>query len=104
MFIRSALANKPLLIYGDGKQTRDYQYITDAVDGYIKSMKFDKVTIVNTGYGEDQTILEIAHTIIELTKSNSVITHVPARNGEVRKLQADMTYAKSLGITPSIPF
>jgi UDP-glucose 4-epimerase len=35
MFIRRALANEPLLIYGDGKQTRDYQYITYAIDGYI---------------------------------------------------------------------
>jgi UDP-glucose 4-epimerase len=104
IFIRRALANEPLLIYGDGKQTRDYQYITDAVDGYIKSMNFDKGTIVNTGYGKDQTILEIAQTIIEITKSNSIITHIPARNGEVRKLKADMTYAKSLGIEPLVPF
>jgi len=100
IFTRRALDNRPILIYGDGSQTRDYQYIDDAVSGYLISQSVPAGTIMNTGFGEDFTINEIAEKIIEISKSSSKIVHTDARPGEVLKLRADITKAKSLGYTP----
>ncbi|HIL26020.1 MAG TPA: NAD-dependent epimerase/dehydratase family protein, partial [Nitrospinaceae bacterium] len=100
IFARRALDNRPILIYGDGSQTRDYQYIDDAVSGYLISQTIPAGTIMNTGFGEDFTINEIAEKIIEISKSSSNIVHTDARPGEVLKLRADITKAKSLGYTP----
>ena len=49
-----------MIIYGDGEQTRDYQYIADAVDGYVISEDIPAGIIVNTGFGEDHKIIDIA--------------------------------------------
>lgn len=104
IFVKRALAGLPLTIYGDGLQTRDYQFISDAVEGYIRSAKMPAGTIVNTGSGKDRTILDIAKAIIAATESESKITHVAPRVGEVRKLEADMSHAAELGHVPSVSF
>jgi len=97
IFSRRALDNKPLIVYGTGEQTRDYQYIKDAVDGYIKSEVIRAGEIVNTGYGLDHKIIDIAKLIIEITNSKSSIVHAPARVGEVHKLQSNVDKIKALG-------
>jgi len=100
IFARRALDNKSLIIYGDGEQTRDYQYIEDAVDGYISSLRMPPGEVFNTGYGKDHSILKIAEMIIEITKSSSKIVHAEPRPGEVRYLNCDIEKAKSFGHTP----
>ena len=101
IFARRALDNKSLIIYGDGKQTRDYQYIDDAVDGYIASLGIPSGEVINTGYGVDHSILEIAKTIINITNSSSRIVHAAPRPGEVRYLNCSIEKAAKYGHTPN---
>ena len=88
------------MIYGDGSQTRDYQYINDAVSGYLVSENIPPGTIMNTGFGTDFTINEIAEKIVKISGSKSKIIHTDPRPGEVIKLRADISKAKSLGYNP----
>ena len=61
--ISQALANKPLTIYGDGTQTRSFQYISDLIDGIIKLMQTDYHQPVNLGNPQEKTILETAKSV-----------------------------------------
>lgn len=100
IFIRRALENKPLIIYGDGEQTRDYQYIHDAVDGYVISEQIPAGEIVNTGFGHDYKVKDIAELVIKLTKSQSTIVHADPRPGEVMKLRSNIDKIKAFGHVP----
>jgi len=78
-FIFQSLTNKPITIFGDGSQTRSFNYITDTISGIIISMttqSFNGIP-VNVGNSNEITILELAKTIKEITKSNSKITFLP---------------------------
>jgi UDP-glucose 4-epimerase len=100
IFARRALDNKSLIIYGDGEQTRDYQYIDDAVSGYITSLSIPPGEIVNTGYGYDHKIVDIAKEIIKVSESTSKIVYSDPRPGEVRKLKCVIDKVVSYGHTP----
>lgn len=97
IFTKRALEGKPLIVYGDGEQTRDYQYVEDVINGYLVSEKVPKGQIVNTGVGEDHTINKIANLVISISKSSSTVEHVDPRPGEVRKLLSDVTKIKQYG-------
>ena len=97
IFTKRALEGKPLIIYGDGDQTRDYQYIEDVIQGYLTSENIPKGEIVNTGVGEDHTINKIANLVIKISNSTSTIEHVDPRPGEVRKLLSNVDKIKSYG-------
>ena len=100
IFTRRVLSNVPPIIYGDGKQTRDYTYVEDAVKAYDLAMKYDKPITepVNFGGGTEVSILEIANMLIELCGKKGQLkpTHVEPRIGEVKRLIADATRAKDL--------
>jgi nucleoside-diphosphate-sugar epimerase len=100
IFTRAALKNKPLKIYGDGRQERDYMYITDCIQGYGLCINNRDLEghVLNIGSGETITINELANMIVKITNSKSEIIHVAPRAGEVRKLQADITKAKKFGL------
>lgn len=72
-FINQALAGVPLTVYGDGSQTRSLCYVSDLVDGLIRTMESSatKGTVVNLGNPEEHTVLEFAQLIIEMTESRS---------------------------------
>ena len=71
-FVQAALQNKPLPVFGDGKQTRSFCYISDMVDGIIAAMeKGEKGEVYNLGNAKEFTILELAQKIKELTGSPS---------------------------------
>ena len=74
-FIVQALQNKPITVYGNGMQTRSFQYIDDLIEGMIRMMNTpDEITgPINLGNPSEFTILEMANLIIELTKSKSKI-------------------------------
>jgi len=97
-FIVQALQNKPLTVYGDGKQTRSFQYIDDLIEGMIRMMNTpDDVTgPVNLGNPSEFTILEIAKLIIELTKSKSKIEFKPLPQDDPCKRKPDIKMAKKL--------
>jgi UDP-glucuronate decarboxylase len=97
-FIIQALQNKPLTVYGDGTQTRSFQYIDDLIEGMIRMMNTpDDITgPVNLGNPSEFTILEIAKLIIELTKSNSKIEFKPLPQDDPCKRKPDIKMAKKL--------
>jgi len=105
IFTRLALEDKTLKIFGDGKQERDYIWIEDALQGYeIAAENNIKGKPLNIGSGKTIKINQLAKLIVKLTHSSSKIIHVKERPGEVRKLCADISFAKSLGFLPKTDF
>jgi UDP-glucose 4-epimerase len=97
IFVRRALDGKPLIVYGTGEQTRDYQYIEDAVNGYVVAENIPSGEIVNTGVGEDFTINNIAQMVVEIAGSDSNIVHMDPRPGEVMKLRSNVDKINAYG-------
>ncbi|MBG7630700.1 MAG: SDR family oxidoreductase [Bacteroidetes bacterium] len=95
-FIVQALQNQDITIYGEGQQTRSFQYIDDLVAGMIRMMaSSDQVTgPINMGNPNEFTILELAKKIIELTKSKSKIIYKPLPLDDPMMRQPDISLAK----------
>lgn len=76
-FINQALENKSLTIYGDGKQTRSFCYVSDMIAGLVKLMLKENISgeIINLGNPREKTILEIARTIKKITNSKSPLSY-----------------------------
>ena len=75
-FIYQALTGRPITIYGDGNQTRSFQYYSDLVEGVYRLLFSDESLPVNIGNPFEMTILEFAEAVLELTRSNSEIVYV----------------------------
>jgi UDP-glucose 4-epimerase len=103
-FTKAALNGTDLQIYGDGTQSRDYMYIDDALQGYLMSLENDLDKPTNFGTGQTVTVNELAEMIVRLAHSQSKIVHVSPRAGEVQRLCADISLAKSLGFKPNTDF
>ena len=104
-FIVQALLGKEITIYGDGTQTRSFQYIDDLLDGMIKMMatRDDFTGPVNIGNPNEFTILELAEKVIRLTNSSSKIVMMPLRPDDPFKRQPDIDLArKELSWEPHI--
>jgi UDP-glucose 4-epimerase len=103
-FLRRALSGLPPIIYGDGKQTRDYMYIKDAVNAYkLVLSSYENVLgkAVNFGTGKEISILNLANTIFHLCGNKQRPVKVAPRAGEVKRLCADISLAKKeLGFAP----
>jgi UDP-glucose 4-epimerase len=103
-FLRRALSGLPPVIYGDGKQTRDYMYIKDAVSAYklvLNSYENVLGKAVNFGTGKEISILKLASTILDLCGHKQQPVKVAPRAGEVKRLCADISLAKKeLGFAP----
>lgn len=98
-FIRAALRNEPLQINGDGRQTRTFCYIDDNADACIATMhdRHCQNEVINIGSEKETTILELAETIIRLTKSKSKIEFLPAlKEGDMSRRQPDTTKMRKL--------
>lgn len=78
-FVQSALLNKPLSVYGDGKQTRVFCHILDVVDGLLKIAKSDEAIgeVYNLGGAGETSISELALRVINVTHSASMIEFIP---------------------------
>ena len=99
-FIFAALNDKPIVIYGDGRQTRDFVYVKDVVNANMLAIK-NGSGIYNIGFGKEVTINELADKIIELTKSKSEIIHKKQREGDIKHSLADISKAKKeIGYEP----
>ena len=102
-FITQALNNKPMTVYGDGKQTRSFCYVDDLVGGIYRLMASKINEPVNLGNPDEHTIKEFAKIIREVTKSKSriIFEKLPVDDPKVRR--PDITKAKrELGWEPSI--
>ncbi len=94
-FILQALKNQDITIYGNGSQTRSFQYVDDLLDGMIAMMNVDNfIGPVNIGNPDEFTILELAHKIIELTNSKSKIVYLPLPQDDPIQRQPDINLAK----------
>jgi len=97
-FIVQALQDKELTIYGDGSQTRSFQYIDDLVDGLMKMMVTpDEVTgPINLGNPDEFTILQLAEKIIDLTNSKSKLVFEPLPKDDPTKRKPDISKARDI--------
>ena len=98
-FIRLALANQDIPVYGDGSQTRTFCFIEDHLDACIKAMEANLIVndVANIGNGTIVTILELAEIIIRLTKSQSKIVHLPPlEEGDMTRRQPDVSKMNEL--------
>lgn len=105
-FIVQALKGDDITIYGDGKQTRSFQYVDDLVEGMIRMMTSEPSFTgpVNLGNPNEFTMLELAETILKLTQSRSKIVHKPLPQDDPMQRQPDISlaYEKLNGWKPEI--
>jgi UDP-glucuronate decarboxylase len=96
-FIVQALRNEPINIYGDGKQTRSFCYVSDLVEGIYKLLQLDTnpETPINLGNPNEFTILELAKVIIKITNSKSEIVNNPLPLDDPKQRCPDISLAKS---------
>jgi len=105
-FIMQALRDEPITIYGDGKQTRSFCYVSDLIAGFLALMDSpDEVTgPVNLGNPGEFTMLELAQAVIRLTGSKSEIIYQPLPSDDPKQRQPVITIAKEkLGWEPKVP-
>jgi UDP-glucose 4-epimerase len=97
-FLEKALGGEPLIIYGDGEQTRDFIYVDDVarvVEFFIAEDVFDN-EVYNVGSGKPVTIKELAKIIIKLVGRELPIIHAPPRPGDIRHSVANVSKLRKL--------
>jgi len=106
-FIVQALQNRDITIFGDGNQTRSFQYVSDLIEGMTRMMATgdDFTGPVNIGNPGEFTMLELAETILEITGSKSKIIHLPLPKDDPMQRQPDISLAKEKlgGWEPKVP-
>jgi dTDP-glucose 4,6-dehydratase len=95
-FITQALAGKPITVYGDGSQTRSFQYISDLVDGIWRLMQAPVTVPVNIGNPHEMTLLALAEKIRRLAGSPSEIVFEPLPEDDPKVRQPDIGRARAL--------
>jgi len=96
-FILQALRGEPLTIYGDGTQTRSFCYVDDLIDGFLRMMQQEEHPgPINLGNPVENTMLELAQAVIEVTGSKSALVHKPLPKDDPRRRCPDITRAKQV--------
>jgi len=95
-FITQVLRGEPITVFGDGKQTRSFCYVSDMVEGLYRLMMSDVTEPVNIGNPQEMTVFELAKTILELTGNRSEILFKPLPVDDPRVRQPDITRARTL--------
>lgn len=95
-FIAQALKNEDVTIFGTGRQTRSFCYISDLVDGIVRLMHSDTNDPVNIGNPQEMTIEQIARTIVSMTGSSSRVVYRPLPTDDPKVRQPDITRARTL--------
>lgn len=95
-FIMQALQGKDITVFGDGMQTRSFQYVSDLISGMVKMMDTEDSFTgpVNIGNPGEFTMIELAKEIIDITGSASKITHLPLPQDDPMQRQPDISLAK----------
>jgi len=104
-FIVQALSAQAITIYGEGRQTRSFCYVSDLVDGLVRLMNCEgQWEPVNLGNPEEFTIMELAQKVLSLTNSASTLVYNPLPPDDPTRRRPDITRAKeTLGWQPSVP-
>ncbi len=95
-FIVQALKNEPITIYGDGRQTRSFCYVSDQVAGISALIDSEEEGPINVGNPDEFTMLELAQKVVKLTKSASIIEYKPLPPDDPTQRRPDITLAKKL--------
>jgi dTDP-glucose 4,6-dehydratase len=95
-FISQALRNEDVTVFGDGRQTRSFTYITDLVEGILRLMESNVNDPVNVGNPREMTLEDLARTIIRMTGASSKIVYRPLPEDDPKVRQPDITRAKTL--------
>jgi dTDP-glucose 4,6-dehydratase len=95
-FLRQALADRPLTIFGDGSQTRSFCYVTDLIRGIIALAESGHHHPVNVGNPHEFTLLELAQIVIELTGSRSEIIYEALPTDDPKQRRPDIALARQL--------
>jgi dTDP-glucose 4,6-dehydratase len=102
-FLRQALQDRPLTVFGDGSQTRSFCYVEDLIRGMIGLAESGHHDPVNIGNPDEFTLLELAETVKELTGSSSEIVHEALPTDDPKVRRPDITLARELlGWSPEI--
>ena len=97
-FIMQALRGSDITVYGDGLQTRSFCYVDDMIAAFTKMMDSSSEVTgpVNVGNPCEFTMLELAETVVRLTRSNSRIVHAPLPQDDPRQRRPDISKARAL--------
>lgn len=95
-FLRQALQDRPITVFGDGSQTRSFCYVRDLIRGMIALAESGYHDPVNIGNPDEFTLLELAHTVVELTSSNSKIVHEALPTDDPKVRRPDISLAQRL--------
>ena len=102
-FMKQALRDEDLTVYGDGSQTRSFCYVSDEIEGFIRLSKSSEHLPVNIGNPTEFTILECAHQVLKVTGSKSKIRYEPLPQDDPKQRRPDITKARTLlGWKPKI--
>jgi UDP-glucose 4-epimerase len=107
IFLGNIMRGEPITIFGDGEQTRDFVYIGDIVEGWVRALNSPATAgqAINLGSGRSLTINQLAEAAIHACGGNGKIIRSAARPGEQRSVQADVSKARALmGWEPRTPF
>ncbi|KAG5555096.1 hypothetical protein RHGRI_012580 [Rhododendron griersonianum] len=102
-FVAQALRKEPLTVYGDGLQTRSFQYVSDLVEGLMRLMDGEHIGPFNLGNPGEFTMLELAQVVQETIDPNARIEYRPNTEDDPHKRKPDITKAKELlGWEPTV--
>ena len=103
-FCKRARAGEPIVIYGDGRQTRDFIYVDDICHGLAGAMTSGvKGAVAHLGSGTETTVLEVASAIADRFDGDIAVEHRPERGGDVLRSSADISGARKLfGFEPAM--
>jgi dTDP-glucose 4,6-dehydratase len=103
-FIMQALEGKPLTVYGDGRQTRSFCYVTDLVEWLFRLLGSELHEPVNLGNPEEWTVMQMAETVRDLSSSRVEIVHEPLPTDDPKVRQPNIALAREkLGWRPTVP-
>jgi dTDP-glucose 4,6-dehydratase len=95
-FLRQALQDQPLTVFGDGSQTRSFCYVNDLIRGVVALAESDVHLPVNIGNPDEFTLLELAKTVVEVTESRSEIVFEQLPTDDPQQRQPDISRARDL--------
>ena len=95
-FLRQALTEKPITVFGDGGQTRSFCYVDDLIRGIIALAESTEHEPVNIGNPDEFTLLELAETVIEVTGARSEIVHEALPTDDPKQRRPDISRARAL--------
>ncbi len=101
-FLERIKEGNPLLIEGDGRQTRDFVYVEDVANAVIKALESEENGAFNVGTGRETSIIELADLLFEIVGIYTGVKFSPPRSGDIRRSRANIEKISKLGWKPGV--